>query len=96
MCVPPHMKKTLAEATEIAVDCEQKDNSHHCCVGVTQLSFIVPTLCDSFFERGAERSCYKVHKPVRFSLSIFRLELLFRYLPHRAASHTAPSKSGRL
>lgn len=48
----PPCTKTLAEATEIAVDCEQKDNSHCCCVGVTQLSFIVPTLCDSLGKTG--------------------------------------------
>lgn len=52
VCVSPPCTKTLAEATEIAVDCEQKDNSHCCCVGVTQLSFIVPTLCDSLGKTG--------------------------------------------
>ena len=52
VCVSPAHTKTLAEATEIAVDCEQKDNSHCCCVGVTQLSFIVPTLCDSLGKTG--------------------------------------------
>lgn len=52
VCVSPPCTKTLAEATEIAVDCEQKDNSHCCCVGVTQLSFIIPTLCDSLGKTG--------------------------------------------
>ena len=52
VCISPPRTKTLAEATEIAVDCEQKDNSHCCCVGVTQLSLIVPTLCDSLGKTG--------------------------------------------
>ncbi len=60
--IPP---KTLAETTE-AVDCEQKDNSQCCCVGVTQLGFLIPTV----WERGTARNRYKVQKPVEFLLSI--------------------------
>lgn len=53
--IPPHAE-TLAQATEIAVDCERKDNSLCCCVGVTQLCFIIPTLCDSQGKRDWEKS----------------------------------------
>lgn len=54
VCVCPHMK-TLAEATEIAVDCEEQDNSLCCCVGVTQLCLIIPTLRHSG-KKGTERN----------------------------------------
>lgn len=72
VCIPPRMK-TLAEATEIAVDCERKDNSHCCCVGVTHSSASSFQLSATVWERGTERNRYKVQKPADFSLSIPRL-----------------------
>ena len=54
VCVDPCTEKHW-QRQQRQQNCEETDNSFCCCVGVTQLSFIVPTLCNSLWERHWEK-----------------------------------------